>query len=139
MFEHPDKFLVCYIRRPRRLDRSNFWKSFDSFQSQDISTQGGFDDTTDLQTVSIQEHGGVLSITRRGAECGSCQTRRRIPESWWQAAYYVRLKLASEQWPVFGVEEFPNIEAVQEYAEALKELNLARYVESMTVLGTELQ
>jgi hypothetical protein len=46
---------------------------------------------------------------------------------------------SSEQWPVFGVEEFPNIEAVQEYAEALRELNLARYVESMTVLGTELQ
>ena len=46
---------------------------------------------------------------------------------------------SSEQWPVFGVEEFPNIEAVQQYAEALNELNLARYVESMTVLGTELQ
>jgi hypothetical protein len=46
---------------------------------------------------------------------------------------------SSEQWPVFGVEEFPNIEAVQQYAEALKELNLARYVDSMSVLGTELQ
>jgi hypothetical protein len=45
---------------------------------------------------------------------------------------------SSEQWPVFGVEEFPNIEAVQEYAVALQELNLARYLESMTVLGTEL-
>ena len=45
---------------------------------------------------------------------------------------------SSEQWPVFGVEQFPNIEAVQQYAEALNELNLARYVESMSVLGTEL-
>lgn len=46
---------------------------------------------------------------------------------------------SSEQWPVFGVEEFPNIEAVQQYAEALKELNLARYLESMSVLGTKLE
>jgi hypothetical protein len=46
---------------------------------------------------------------------------------------------SSEQWPVFGVEEFPNIEAVQQYAEVLKELNLARCVESMSVLETELQ
>ena len=46
---------------------------------------------------------------------------------------------SSEQWPVFGVEQFPNIEAVQEYAQALNELNLPRYVESMSVLGTEWQ
>lgn len=46
---------------------------------------------------------------------------------------------SSEQWPVFGVEVFPNIEAVQQYSEALNELNMPRYVESMSVLGTELQ
>jgi len=45
---------------------------------------------------------------------------------------------SSEQWPVFGVEVFPNIEAVQQYSEALNELNMPRYVESMSVLGTEL-
>ena len=45
---------------------------------------------------------------------------------------------ASEQWPVFGVEQFPDIEAVQQYAQALAELNLARYVESTSTLGTEL-
>jgi hypothetical protein len=44
---------------------------------------------------------------------------------------------SSEQWPVFGVEQFPNIEAVQQHAEALAEINLPRYVVSMTVLGTE--
>jgi len=44
---------------------------------------------------------------------------------------------SSEQWPVFGVEQFPNIEAVQQYAQALEEINMARYVESMTLLGTE--
>ncbi len=44
---------------------------------------------------------------------------------------------SSEQWPVFGVEQFPSIEAVQQYAEALNELNLSRYLVSMSILGTE--
>jgi hypothetical protein len=45
---------------------------------------------------------------------------------------------ASDQWSIFGVEVFPNIEAVQEYAEAMNELNMPRYVESVSLLGTEL-
>jgi len=45
---------------------------------------------------------------------------------------------ASDQWQYFGLEVFPNIECVQEYAEALNELNMPRYVESMSLLGTEL-
>ena len=46
---------------------------------------------------------------------------------------------SSDQWQVFGVESFPNIEAVQQYAEIMNELNMPRYVESMSVLGTEVQ
>jgi hypothetical protein len=46
---------------------------------------------------------------------------------------------ASDQWSIFGVEIFPNIEAVQQYAEAMNELNMPRYVESMSLLGTEFQ
>jgi hypothetical protein len=44
---------------------------------------------------------------------------------------------SSEQWQLFGVHEFPNIEAVQKHYELLSELNWLRYVDSMTVLGTE--
>ena len=44
---------------------------------------------------------------------------------------------SSDQWQVFGVEVFPNIEAVQQYSQAMSELNLARYVESVSLLGTE--
>ena len=44
---------------------------------------------------------------------------------------------ASEQWPFWGVEQFPNIEAVQEHKELLNAFNWFRYVESMTLLGTE--
>jgi hypothetical protein len=47
---------------------------------------------------------------------------------------------ASEQWPFFGVEEFPNIEAVQKHAQLLNELDWpSRYGMSITLLGTEWQ
>jgi hypothetical protein len=46
---------------------------------------------------------------------------------------------SSDQWLVAGVEEFPNIEAVQNYMAALNELNWFRYCESINVLGTKLE
>ena len=46
---------------------------------------------------------------------------------------------SSEQWQFFGVEEFPDIEAIQKHTALLNELNWFRYFESMTVLGTEWQ
>ena len=45
---------------------------------------------------------------------------------------------ASDQWSIAGVEEFPNIEAVQNFTATLNELDWSRYVESISVLGTEL-
>ena len=44
---------------------------------------------------------------------------------------------ASEEWPSWGVEQFPDIEAVQKYTELLNEFSWFRYVESISVLGTE--
>ena len=44
---------------------------------------------------------------------------------------------ASEQWQGFGVEEFPNLEAVQRHEQLLTGLNWLRYIESRTTLGTE--
>jgi hypothetical protein len=46
---------------------------------------------------------------------------------------------SSDRWAVAGVEEFPNIEAVQKYMAALNELNWFRYVEAANVLGTKLE
>lgn len=43
---------------------------------------------------------------------------------------------SSEQWWGFGVEEFPDIESVQQHTRLLDELNWMRYVESETLLGT---
>jgi hypothetical protein len=45
---------------------------------------------------------------------------------------------ASEQWPFWGVEQFPDAEAVQKFAELLNAFNWLRYMASMTVLGTEM-
>jgi len=46
---------------------------------------------------------------------------------------------SSAQCRFFGVEEFPDIEAVLRHSELLDELNHGRYSEAMTVLGTEWQ
>ena len=43
---------------------------------------------------------------------------------------------ASEQWSFWGVEEFPDIEAVQKYTDMLNKLNWFQYVDSFTILGT---
>jgi hypothetical protein len=43
---------------------------------------------------------------------------------------------ASEEWQVFGIEEYPDIEAVQKLAAIHEEIKHFRLFESMTVLGT---
>jgi hypothetical protein len=44
---------------------------------------------------------------------------------------------SNEQWSGFGVEEFPDIEAVQQFSRALSELNWGRYLTGITTLGTK--
>jgi hypothetical protein len=44
---------------------------------------------------------------------------------------------SNERWPFFGVEEFPDLEAVQRHTQILIDLNWARYIESRTTLGTQ--
>ena len=45
---------------------------------------------------------------------------------------------SNERWPYFGVQEFPDLAAVQRHTELLIELNWPRYLESRTTLGTQL-
>jgi hypothetical protein len=45
---------------------------------------------------------------------------------------------ASEEWLAWGVEKYPDIEAVQNHAENLYNLKHFEYVESKTCLGAEL-
>jgi hypothetical protein len=46
---------------------------------------------------------------------------------------------SNERWPFFGVEEFPDLEAVQRHEQLLADLNWLRYAASRTTLGTEVQ
>ena len=46
---------------------------------------------------------------------------------------------SSDQWSFAGIEEFPDIEAVQKFTAVLQELNWFRYCESTNVLGTKLE
>ena len=45
----------------------------------------------------------------------------------------------SEQYLVWGVEQFPNIEAVQKHHKLLVDLNWFRYAESNSYLGTTME
>jgi hypothetical protein len=42
---------------------------------------------------------------------------------------------SSEQWLMFGVEEYPDVDVVQQHTLALYQLNHFRYVESVSMLG----
>lgn len=44
---------------------------------------------------------------------------------------------ASDHILFFGIEEFPSIEAVQQYHAALEKMNWFRYVDGQTALGTK--
>ena len=44
---------------------------------------------------------------------------------------------SSEQWMMFGVDEYPDIEAVQKLTELLNERDHYRYIESVSMLGTK--
>ena len=44
---------------------------------------------------------------------------------------------SSDRWMWAGVEEFPNLEAVQGYMAVLRELHWQRYVQGANVLGTK--
>ena len=45
---------------------------------------------------------------------------------------------SNERWPFFGLQQFPDLEAVQTHQQILTDLNWGRYSESRTTLGTEL-
>ena len=45
---------------------------------------------------------------------------------------------SSEEWFAWGVEKYPDIEAVQKHAENLFRMNWYQYIDSKTYLGTEM-
>lgn len=45
---------------------------------------------------------------------------------------------SNERWPLFGVEAFPDLPALQRHQQTLSDISWLRFVESRTSLGTEL-
>jgi hypothetical protein len=45
---------------------------------------------------------------------------------------------SSEEWPGWGVEKFPDIDAVQKHAQLLYDLKWYEYIEAKSYLGTEM-
>jgi hypothetical protein len=45
---------------------------------------------------------------------------------------------SSEEWQVWGIEKFPDIEAVQKHTENLNKINWFRYVDAKIILGTQI-
>lgn len=45
---------------------------------------------------------------------------------------------SSEEWLVWGVEKYPDIEAAQKHAENLNKINWFQYVEAKIFLGTQM-
>jgi len=52
---------------------------------------------------------------------------------------YYDASWSSEQWSFFGIEEYPDIEAVQKHTENLNALEWFRYIDSESVLGTQME
>ena len=46
---------------------------------------------------------------------------------------------AAEEWPVFGVEQYPDLEALQKHEALLAQLNWPLYLDAHTLVGTEWQ
>lgn len=46
---------------------------------------------------------------------------------------------ANEEWPYWGVEEYPDLEAVQRHYALHEELSWFRYSEAETILGTKFE
>jgi hemerythrin superfamily protein len=44
---------------------------------------------------------------------------------------------STERWLAFGIEEYPDIEAVQKFTDMLLERDHFRYIESVSMLGTK--
>src|SRR5690242_16762779 len=75
--------------------------------------------------LSEEERGGLLRKLLEAFERVGGKEVVRCDSAW-----------ASEQWPFFGLEEYPDIAAEQAHSRFLQELGWHRYLEGMTLLGT---
>ena len=78
------------------------------------------------QLSKEQQDAMFAKMTATGARLGAKQLM--ICDSSW----------SSEKWSFWGVEEYPSLEALQEYTSCLVELDWFRYCDSEILLGTSM-
>ena len=83
-------------------------------------------------------HGDWAPVSGRGPVARSRQRGRQGSLDRRKELVMCSAAWSNERWPFFGVEEFPDLEAVQRHEQILTDLNWARYIDSRTTLGTEL-
>jgi hypothetical protein len=67
----------------------------------------------------------------------SARARAALKEAGGEYELICNSSWCSEEWPAWGVEHFPDLEAVQRHARLLEAADAGRYLQSMTLLGTE--
>ena len=88
-------------------------------------SQGRF--TEAWYRLSQEEQQRIFGLSRQALDTAGGKTLVICSAAW-----------SNERWPIFGVEEFPDMEAVQRHTQLLTELTWGRYMESRTTLGTQL-
>ena len=78
-----------------------------------------------------------LSAEEQGQQLGKVQAA--LEEVGGKPLVICESEWSNEQWQVFGVEEFPDIDAVIRHTKLLNELSWGRYLTSVSTLGTKLE
>jgi hypothetical protein len=77
--------------------------------------------------LSPEQQNKLMEQNKASMNAVGCETIMMCASVW-----------SSEKWLGWGVEKFPDIEAVQKHAETLFSINWFEYIESRTYLGTEM-
>ena len=80
-----------------------------------------------------------FALSREEQDGLTTQVIDRLKQAGGKEVIFCNSTWSSEQWWGFGVEEFPDLEAVQLHTKLLTELDWMRYVESETLLGTAIE
>jgi hypothetical protein len=79
---------------------------------------------------------GVVSIAQNEQESLIAKVNEALENVGGKRVALCDSSWSSEEWQFFGVEVFPNIEAVQKHSELLRAFDWLRYLKSSTLLGT---
>jgi hypothetical protein len=65
------------------------------------------------------------------------QLKKALEEAGGKTIAHCHTRWSTHQWRFFVLDQFPDIQAVQKFTEVQEELDFFRYVDSISLLGTE--